>query len=63
MSDDLLDKLLAAAEAHGSDSEPDHEVGDLQAIIRSCWKRMSSTQRREVYDEHRDLVVEWLRAG
>jgi hypothetical protein len=60
MKADLLDRLLDAAEAHGKESESDHEVGDLRAILLSCWQRLSSTQQRAVYDEHRDLVAEWL---
>jgi hypothetical protein len=60
MTANLLDRLLDAAEAHGRESEPDHEVGDLRAILLSCWHRLGSDQRRAVYDEHRDLVAEWL---
>ncbi|MBI4951258.1 MAG: hypothetical protein HY908_04440 [Myxococcales bacterium] len=61
MAADLLEKLLDAAEAHGADSEPDHEVGDLQGILRSCWKLMTAAQRREVYrGEHAELLGEWI---
>ena len=57
---DLLDQLLAAAEAHGAESEPDHEVGDLQQMLYSCWKRLTPAQQREVFDEHKDIVATWL---
>jgi hypothetical protein len=55
----LLDRLLAAAAAHGHESDPDHEVGDLQAILRSCWERLTAEQQRAVYEEHDSLVAEW----
>jgi len=61
MTAHLLDQLLDAAEAHGKESEPDHEVGDLRDMLLSCWNRLSHAQRREVYGEHGDLVTEWLR--
>ena len=60
MTNDLLTKLLAAAEAHGRESEPDHEAGDLRDILTSCWKRLTPAQRHEVYAEQEDVVTEWL---
>lgn len=32
-----IEKYIQAAKQHGEDSEPDHEVGDLQDILRSVW--------------------------
>ena len=58
--DFLLEKLLAGAKAHGSFSEPDHEVGDLQEVLRTCWEYLSPTQKLEVYEKHKELVTEWL---
>ena len=55
-----LERMFAAAEAHGHASEPDHEVGDLQAVLESCWRRLTPEQRSEVYLEHEDLITEWL---
>jgi hypothetical protein len=63
MATDLLEKLLAGAAAHAEASDPDHEVGDLQDILRSCWKRLTAEQQREVYDENEDVIVCWLREG
>jgi hypothetical protein len=54
-----LDELLAAAEAHGRESEADHEVGDLQDLLRSCWKRLPIASQEDVYREHADLLA-WL---
>jgi hypothetical protein len=59
MSDSLLNKLLDAAEAHGAQSEPDHEVGDLQDILRTCWRRLNSRSQQEVYKVHKDLIDDW----
>ena len=60
MTTDLLEDLLATAKGHGEASNPDHEVGDLQAVLGSCWRRLTEAQRREVHDEHAELVREWL---
>lgn len=60
MATNLLDKLLAAAQAHGAGSEPDHEIGDLQGILLSCWKQLTAEQQRAVYAEHEGLVTDWL---
>jgi hypothetical protein len=54
-----LDQLLAAAAAHGRISEPDHEVGDLQDFLRSCWRRLPADSQRAVYEEHVDVLA-WL---
>lgn len=40
-----LDRILAAAKAHGEDDDPDHEVGDLQEVLRAAWSRMTPEQR------------------
>jgi len=38
---------IDAAQKHGEDSEPDHEVGDLQDFLRRAWALMSPDQRVE----------------
>lgn len=44
--DDLvLEALLSIAKQHGEDSEPDHEVGDLQDLLRPMWKLLTAEQR------------------
>lgn len=60
--DDLLEQLLAAAAAHGNDSAPDHEVGDLIAILHSAWERLSPTDRQAVFTEHAQLIEDWTTA-
>ena len=45
----LINRLLKGAEAHGRDSEPDHEVGDLQDILRTCFGYMTGQQIMDVY--------------
>ena len=57
---DTLEMLLAAARRHGLESDPDHEVGDLQDLLRSCWDRLSPEARAEVFDTHKEKVHEWL---
>jgi len=51
--------LTAAARAHGEISEPDHEVGDLQEILTSCWKRLSHEERGGVIDDCQHILA-WL---
>lgn len=40
-----VDLLLHAAFQHGSNSEGDHEVGDLQQILQKAWQLMAPGQR------------------
>ncbi len=42
-----LELCLQAALAHGKDSDPDHEVGDLQQLLRRAWQILSPGQRLE----------------
>jgi hypothetical protein len=51
-----IENLITAAELHGQESEPDHEVGDLQDVLRTCWRLMSGDQRRMAYEAHMDLL-------
>jgi hypothetical protein len=39
-----VEKLIEAAAAHGRDSEPDHEIGDLQDFLRLAWSLMTDEQ-------------------
>ena len=54
--DSLRDELLEAARRHGAESEPDHEVGDLEEIVFACWARLTPAQRAEV---HTEIMTEW----
>ena len=40
-----IEYYIGAAQAHGEDSAPDHEVGDLQDFLRTAWSLMTSEQR------------------
>lgn len=49
MTGDGIDEILIeAAEKHGQDSDADHEVGDLQDLLRACWAEMNPQQRARV---------------
>lgn len=48
-----LDLILSAAKAHGENSEPDHEVGDLQAVLRAAWEIMTPGQRAALLSDPR----------
>lgn len=43
-----IELYIEAAEQHGKDSEPDHEVGDLQDVARKMWEIMSPGQRMKL---------------
>lgn len=45
INEKTIDRLINAAKQHGEDSEPDHEVGDLQDYLRAAWRIMSPAQR------------------
>ena len=38
--------FLRAAEKHGEDSDPDHEVGDLQEYIKVLWSLLKPKQKK-----------------
>lgn len=44
-----LEKLITAAAIHGRDSDPDHEVGDLQQYFRATWGVLTEAQKRAVF--------------
>lgn len=46
--DELVEVLIGHAETHGSDDDPDHEVGDLQDMLRVAWGLMTPEQRRKM---------------
>lgn len=59
--DDRGDLVERAAKQHGADSDPEHEVGDLQVFLRAALTVMSADQRAEFY--RRDDVRETLATG
>lgn len=61
MDKSILDDIIAAAANHGRDSEPDHEVGDLQDLLRVAWKIMTPQQRTQFWNH--DTTHEILKSG
>lgn len=57
-NDLVLEALLRIAKQHGEDSEPDHEVGDLQDLLRPMWKLLTPDQRNAFMasDEVRNVM-------
>lgn len=54
-----IELCIEAAEQHGKDSEPDHEVGDLQDVARKMWEIMTPGQRLKLMaDEDVREIVE-----
>lgn len=42
-----IEHYISLAQQHGEDSDPDHEVGDLQTFLREAWTVLSEAQRCE----------------
>lgn len=42
-----IELCFQAALAHGKDSDPEHEVGDLQQLLRRAWEILTPGQRLE----------------
>jgi hypothetical protein len=47
--DDRLEDLFIAAAQHGKDtSEPEHQIGDLEDLLRAAWEILSPDQRERL---------------
>ena len=55
---DGLALAIKAAEEHGKNSEPDHEVGDLQDLLMEMWELLNPTQKALFMgrEQVRDLI-------
>jgi len=42
-----IETIIQYAEQHGIDSEPDHEVGDLQDMLRTFWQKADEHTRQK----------------
>ena len=54
----LYNDITNAAKQHGKDSEPDHEVGDLQDCLGEALKLLNATQLRTLREnlKERELI-------
>lgn len=59
--DEKLDRVLEAAQAHGEDDDPEHEVGDLQSVIHAMWAVLTDDQKERVFADNdvRDILECW----
>lgn len=57
-----VETYLTAAQVHGENSHPDHEVGDLQELLRFTWSKLTPEQKLELAksDTARELLVDWF---
>jgi hypothetical protein len=46
--DELLQAIFQSAKEHGENSDPDHEVGDLQDIVSHLWQRADPEARYQI---------------
>jgi hypothetical protein len=47
----LLDKVLAAAKQHATETTSDMETRDLQEALQVCWNELTPTARKAVFDK------------
>lgn len=55
----LLRRYFQAAARHGSDSDPDHEIGDLQALLSRVWDLVPEYKRDEIAADFADYFETW----
>jgi hypothetical protein len=55
-------RLIDAAENHGRESDPDHEVGDLQDALILCFQHMFPDQKERVFGNE-DTIEKLKRWG
>lgn len=58
--EDLYEKIINAAQRHGEESEPDHEVGDLQDALRISIEQMFPDQVERLEKEWKEDHEEWV---
>lgn len=49
-----IETLIEAARQHGLDSEPDHEVGNLQRLLRDCWDALDPYIAQHIFNKHKE---------
>lgn len=55
----VYEAIIASAEQHGADSDPDHEVGDLQDALWEAIARLSPLDLKE-FDEEMSQQFDYL---
>jgi hypothetical protein len=55
----LEQEIFAWAKAHGEESDPDHEVGDLQEALRDAMGRLSVAHATAVRDAAKERMLDW----
>ncbi len=52
-----VETYIAAAKAHGENDDPDHEVGDLQDMLREAFKFLTKKQIAEFANSGKVLEI------
>jgi hypothetical protein len=60
---DLTERIVRAARIHGQESDPEHEVGDLQDALRLAFKYLPEDQQEQVLEELAEYNETWLVAA
>lgn len=53
-----IEEIILLAKDHGEESEPDMEIGDLQAALRLVWKILTAYQQEVVLKQIKEEVFE-----
>jgi len=57
MTDIIINKLIQAAENHGKDGNPQHQVGDLEGMLRLCWSMLSVQAQHDLLAKDEVQVI------
>jgi hypothetical protein len=52
-----IEDFIEAARAHGSVEDPEHEISDLQDLLRVAWGLMSESQREAFVESDEAQMV------
>lgn len=60
-SQNAAEHLIDKAEEHGATNDPDHEIGDLQALLRDAWAAMNQSERAALGgSDSAENALSWL---
>jgi hypothetical protein len=60
--DDMIRLIFEAARAHGEQSDPEMEIGDLQNVLIACWDKLREADAADIFHNPMTggFIDEWL---
>ena len=53
------ERIIESATYHGEQSDPDHEIGDLQQAVRALWLLLTPKQKALFNQQYWEQYKEW----